>query len=346
MRMVSETSCLIYVPNVKSREWVLQVGYWQVDHCAVSVFPWSPEGSLHDLELKFAPTWLILKNVPPQLYSLDGISVVASAVGEPLHTEKSRLDPYHFGDTKVKIEIDLSVTPPDVVEVRDAESNSVRIKIEYPKLPPKCCNCGKFGHLMNRCPQPPMKRKPRIKTPVKEKVKVAIAPPSVSVATASDLVVLAITEKTHERGDTQAHSPRSSLNTQRRARSRSRARERRRSLSQLPSYRVKVYCSEGEEGEIVEGVRNLGTDVMGEEKIKVLGKNLEGRFDLNSEDEESVYVAPPQEEHIWILPKAARRARKKMERRAVWNASGGQLLKQRIPMFVNRGGTSGKKHNL
>nr|VDD62267.1 unnamed protein product [Brassica oleracea] len=150
----------------RPHQWVLQVGYWQVDHCAVSVFPWSPEGSLHDLELKFAPTWLILKNVPPQLYSLDGISVVASAVGEPLHTEKSRLDPYHFGDTKVKIEIDLSVTPPDVVEVRDAESNSVRIKIEYPKLPPKCCNCGKFGHLMNRCPQPPMKRKPRIKTPL------------------------------------------------------------------------------------------------------------------------------------------------------------------------------------
>lgn len=27
VRMVSETSCLIYVPNVQSREWVLQVGY-------------------------------------------------------------------------------------------------------------------------------------------------------------------------------------------------------------------------------------------------------------------------------------------------------------------------------
>lgn len=140
---------------------IKRVGYWQVDHRAVSVFPWSAEGSLQDLELRFAPTCAILKNVTPKLYSLESISVVVSAVGEPLHTEKSRLDLYHFGDTNVKIEIDLSVPPPDVVEVRDSENNSVRIKIEYPKLPPKCCNCGKFGHLMNRCPKPPMKRKPQ-----------------------------------------------------------------------------------------------------------------------------------------------------------------------------------------
>ncbi|CAN7017027.1 unnamed protein product, partial [Brassica rapa subsp. trilocularis] len=37
--------------------------------------------------------------------------------------------------------------------------NSVRINIEYPSLPPKCINCGKFGHLMNRCHKPLMKRK-------------------------------------------------------------------------------------------------------------------------------------------------------------------------------------------
>lgn len=55
-------------------------------------------------ELTTAPTWDVLKNVPPQMYSLDGISVIASAIGEPLHTEKSLLDPYHFGDTKVKVE--------------------------------------------------------------------------------------------------------------------------------------------------------------------------------------------------------------------------------------------------
>ena len=159
VRTVSDTCVLIFISSVQNREWVLQVGYWQVDRCAFSVYPWSADGNLAAQELLFAPTWAVLKNVPPQLYSLKGISVVASGIGEPLHTENSRLDPYHFGNTKVKVEIDLAHTPLEVVEVRDTQENSVRINIEYPSLPPKCINCGKFGHLMNRCHKPLMKRK-------------------------------------------------------------------------------------------------------------------------------------------------------------------------------------------
>lgn len=36
VRKVSESSCLILIPSVQSREWALQVGYWQVDNCAFS----------------------------------------------------------------------------------------------------------------------------------------------------------------------------------------------------------------------------------------------------------------------------------------------------------------------
>lgn len=348
VRMVSETSCLIFVPNVQSREWVLQVGYWQVDHCAVSVFPWSVEGSLQDLELKFAPTWVILKNIPPQLYSLDDISVVASAVGEPLHTEKSRLDPYHFGDTKVKVEIDLSVTLPNVVEVRDSENNSVRIKIEYPKLPPKCCNCGKFGHLMNRCPKPPMKRKPQLQTQEKEqeKVKVAMAPPSVSVSAVSAQMDFANTTLAQDSEATHVQSAGPSPSTQKRARSRSRARERRRSLSALPSHRIFSSYSEGEEGEIVEVSKAAEVTLLRQERARDSGKKAECKNDFGSKEEEYTYSDPPQEECIWLKPKAARRAQKIREQRAAWNASGGRLLKQKIPLSLNRGGTSGRKQNL
>lgn len=154
IRTVSDTCCLILVPFVQSRDWVLEVGYWQAGNVAFSVYPWSSDGNLAAQELTFAPTWVILKNFPPQLYSLDGISVVASGIGEPLHTEKSRLDPYHFGDTKVKVEINLEVTPPEIVEVRDSGGNFVRINVEYPRLPPKCLNYGRFGHLINRCNRP------------------------------------------------------------------------------------------------------------------------------------------------------------------------------------------------
>lgn len=346
VRMVSETSCLIFVPNVQSREWVLQVGYWQVDHCAVSVFPWSAEGSLHDLELKFAPTWVILKNVPPQLYSLDGISVIASAVGEPLHTEKSRLDPYHFGDTKVKIEIDLSMTPPTLVEVRDSEDNSVRIKLEYPKLPPKCCNCGKFGHLMNRCPKPLMKKKMQHQTQEKERIKVAMAPQSVSVANAGAPVFLQEAEVKKVSEERQVEISAVSRNTQRRARSRSRARARRRSLSQLPSYHVHSEDSDDDLGGLSRNAGGSSVTVMAKQKSVVAGvKDHETQSNTIQEIEDFTYSETPVEEHIWLLPKAARRARKK-EQKALWNASAGQMLKNRIPQFLNRGDTSGRKRNL
>ncbi|KAG2256529.1 hypothetical protein Bca52824_075823 [Brassica carinata] len=159
VRTLSNTSCLIFIPSIQTREWVLQVGYWQVDHCGFSVSKWSAVENLQVEELRTAPTWVVLKNIPPQLYSLDGISVVASAIGEPLHTEKSRLDPYHFGDTKVKFEITLDNDPPKVVEVRDVQGNAVRVRVEYPSLPPKCLNCEKYGHLINRCLKPMVKRK-------------------------------------------------------------------------------------------------------------------------------------------------------------------------------------------
>lgn len=130
---------------MQTREWVLQVEYWQANRCAFSVYPWTADGNLAAQELLFALTWVVLKNVPPQLYSLDGISVFASGIGEPLHSEKSRLDLFHFGDTKVKVEIDLSKSLPKVVEVRYTQGNAVRVNVEYPSLPPKCINRGKFG---------------------------------------------------------------------------------------------------------------------------------------------------------------------------------------------------------
>lgn len=37
-----------------------------------------------------------------------------------LDTKNSRLDPFHFGDTKVKVEINLDVPPPTAVIVRDS----------------------------------------------------------------------------------------------------------------------------------------------------------------------------------------------------------------------------------
>lgn len=120
----------------------------------MTAVPWSADASLEMQDLVSAPTWAILKSIPPQLYSLDGINVIASGIGDPLHTENSRLEPFHLGDTKVKVEIKLENLPPLAVIVRDTQGYSVRVNVEYPRLPPKCCNCGKFGHMLKYCTIP------------------------------------------------------------------------------------------------------------------------------------------------------------------------------------------------
>lgn len=51
------------------------------------------------------------------------------------------------------------VAPPTTIVVKDSQENSVKVTVSYPRLPPKCCNCGRFGHLLNRCPSPVRKKK-------------------------------------------------------------------------------------------------------------------------------------------------------------------------------------------
>jgi len=154
IRIVSDTVALIFIPAVNTRLWVTDIGFWQAGNCSCTVYPWSPEGLRDIKELKSAPTWAVLKNVPPQLYSLEGISVIASGIGEPLHTEKSRLDPISIGSTKVKVIINLDTPLPSAIVIRDIQGNSSRVAVEYPRPPPKCLNCGKYGHLLSRCPLP------------------------------------------------------------------------------------------------------------------------------------------------------------------------------------------------
>ncbi|AED93887.1 Zinc knuckle (CCHC-type) family protein [Arabidopsis thaliana] len=131
-----------------------------VDFHSFSKYSPMGESPLEPQELQTAQTWAILKNVPPQLYSLEGISVIASGIGEPLHTEKSRLGPVNIGRTKVKVVTNLGTPLPDSIVVRDVQGNTARVAVTYPRPPPKCLNCGRYGHLLSRCSKPLMKKLP------------------------------------------------------------------------------------------------------------------------------------------------------------------------------------------
>lgn len=350
VRTVSDTCVLIYIPSVQTREWVLQVGYWQADRCAFSVYPWTADGNLAAQELLFAPTWVILKNVPPQLYSLDGISVVASGIGDPLHTEKSRLDPYHFGDTKVKVEIELSKTPPEVVEVRDTQGNAVRINVEYPSLPPKCINCRKYGHLINRCHKPIMKR-PQAQKKEKQEQVISVVKPGKEVSLAEQIQEVSIEEKSKEEGIVQSEEELEGkkIRSRSRRRSRSRARARARALSSPPEVvgglsvvdsPCSVLCSDQKksEAEIVlveEEILEEGEicESPGAQKEEAKGDKAVQSDVLNRGEESSVWFTKHSKNY--------RRALRQME---FWIASGEVGTPPKSAKYLSRGSPSGKMH--
>lgn len=68
----------------------------------------------------------------------------------------------------VKVEVDLTVPLPKVVEFERQSGEVVEVLVDYPWLPPKCSHCQELGHVIRNCllysppkdPQPPMEKVP------------------------------------------------------------------------------------------------------------------------------------------------------------------------------------------
>ncbi|XP_030441655.2 uncharacterized protein LOC115663828 [Syzygium oleosum] len=106
---------------------------------------WHPAMRLEKNQHETLPVWVRLKNVPIALWSASGISVVASALGRPLHvdiqTERMRMISY----ARVCIEIKASQTMLESVEIL-LNGENWSVMVEYEWRPMACMKCGTFGH--------------------------------------------------------------------------------------------------------------------------------------------------------------------------------------------------------
>lgn len=143
---------MIFIPCEVTRQWVLDVAFWHSGNCSFTVTEWSPNFVYTKMKLEFAPVWVLFRNIPPELWSLEGFSSFATGVGFPVQSEYPKLKPYSNGIIKLKVVIKLEGKKPKVVKVVDKLGNSVNIYAEYMKLPPKCGICSEFGHFDLRCP--------------------------------------------------------------------------------------------------------------------------------------------------------------------------------------------------
>ncbi|CAA7042274.1 unnamed protein product [Microthlaspi erraticum] len=159
----SSSVFLILIPDVETRNWVLNVGFSHSGNCSITVTPWEASTAIRKMKLVHAPVWVLFRHVPPELLSEVGFSTIASAVGIPVHTEYPNIKPYSNGVVKLRVVIELAKKRANSIRVKDKLGNSALVLIEVLKLPPRCRNCREFGHLNLRCPVP--LTKPVLKPP-------------------------------------------------------------------------------------------------------------------------------------------------------------------------------------
>lgn len=145
---------MIYIPCEQTRKWALEVGFWHSGNCSFTVLPWSPSMNLSPMKLVHAPVWVLFKQVPQELWSLEGFNSMASGVGIPVYSEFPQLTPYTNGIIKLKVVIELANKRPTSVRITDKEGYSVLVSCSFPRLPPFCTGCSEFGHFQLRCPEP------------------------------------------------------------------------------------------------------------------------------------------------------------------------------------------------
>lgn len=178
-KKISDSSYMFHIPHQSTRQWIIQRGVWHIDDCLLFVLPWTPEGSFKIPEISTLPVWVTLKDIPDCCYSRLGISHVASGLGEPILTQKPRLDPSNMGETKVLVEMELDKDFPKLIALDDKQGNIFLVKVEYTWIPSTCERCGCLGHKSKRCLQPP--KTPEDKTLSSKSVASSVEVPVVDI---------------------------------------------------------------------------------------------------------------------------------------------------------------------
>ncbi|XP_010450226.1 PREDICTED: uncharacterized protein LOC104732389 [Camelina sativa] len=184
MRKLEGSKFLFHIPDASTRAWVLQRGLWHVDDFLMFVAPWLAADTFDIPEISTIPVWVTLKNIPHRLYSIPGISHIASGLGAPMATYKPRLDPSLMGEAKILVEVELSKAFPPRIAAADKKGNISMVNVEYAWVPAICGDCGQLGHKDSRCMQPHVSNENGSKLASKD----VITPTIVSISNTNDLV--------------------------------------------------------------------------------------------------------------------------------------------------------------
>ncbi|PIA43548.1 hypothetical protein AQUCO_01900146v1 [Aquilegia coerulea] len=93
---------------------------------------------------------LLLLNVPKSLWTREGLSFIASLVGEPISMDEQTASKRRLNFARICVEVPVNHEYKKVVFF-SMKGKTVEIEVEYPWIPKSCTKCNQFRHSSLRC---------------------------------------------------------------------------------------------------------------------------------------------------------------------------------------------------
>ncbi|KAI8546613.1 hypothetical protein RHMOL_Rhmol07G0132600 [Rhododendron molle] len=139
---------------------------------------WHPGMHLTKGAFSSVPVWVKLYNVPLESWTEDGLSYIASYIGNSLYLDNFTQNHSRLMFARVCIEVDAAKEIPKSFVVNLGYGEPYEIRVEVPWKPQACNTCKIFGHTTNACtiqPQAPPSQVWKAKELVGQEVPVAQA---------------------------------------------------------------------------------------------------------------------------------------------------------------------------
>lgn len=149
--------------SAKGMKDVLEGGPWLIRNNPLLLNVWSTSTLLKKEEVKTIPVWVKIHNVPLVAYTDDGLSMIATKLGEP-----KLLDAYiadmcsdawgrsSYARALIEISADKELKEEVSLAIPNMEGEGyvqTKMAVEYEFNPPRCESCCIFGHVVMKCPK-------------------------------------------------------------------------------------------------------------------------------------------------------------------------------------------------
>ncbi|KAJ4911580.1 DUF4283 domain-containing protein [Raphanus sativus] len=142
---------IVRIQSPYLRQKILEKNIWYVGESMFHTAQWNSNHSTATPPLKAIQIWAHLIGVPLDLRYDEGLSLVAGLVGEPKETDEFTKNMVSLTVSHVKVEVDLTLPLPSVVEFERESGEVVEVQVHYPWVPPTCSHCHELGHILRNC---------------------------------------------------------------------------------------------------------------------------------------------------------------------------------------------------